>query len=81
MIFVFNESGPEWVCSPNLTHFFNWNAFGFRQKEENEECHHHHKEGKEDEQAKLHVAKHCQEDLCNHKSEEHVHRHVYTLSC
>jgi len=81
MIFMINESGPERVCPPDLAHFFNWNALGFGQEEENEECHHQHKEGKEDEQTKLHVAEHCQEDLRYHKSEEHVHGHVDTLSC
>lgn len=77
---MLHESGPEGVCLPNLPHFFNWNALCFGQEEVDEECHDQHEEGKEEEQAELHVAKHCQEDLCNQESEKHVHRHIDTLS-
>ena len=36
---------------------------------------------KEDEQAKLHVTKHCGEELCYNKSADHVDTNSDTLSC
>lgn len=62
-----------------MAHFFNWNSLSFRQEEVYEDRHHEHEEAEEDEQAKLQVAKHVQEDLGDKKGEEHVHRYIDTL--
>ena len=58
---------------PYLAHLFNWNALGFRQEIVHENGHHQDEEAKEDEQSKLHVTEHVQEDLRDNKGEEHVH--------
>ena len=71
---------PEPMGLPNLTHFFNGNAFGLREKVIDEDGHDEDEEGEEDEEAELHVAEHCEEDLCDKEGPEHVEGDVDALS-
>ncbi|KAF7803560.1 vacuolar protein 8-like [Senna tora] len=66
--------------SPNLLHLLNRNALSLRKEEVDEKGHHQHKEAKENEEPKLHMAKHGEKYLCNHKCEEHICSHRHTLS-
>lgn len=58
---------------PYLGHFFNWDILSLRQEEEYKDGHDHNPEGEEEEETKLQVAKHCQENLSYEEGENHVH--------
>lgn len=72
--------GPEPVFLPDNHHFLDRNVLGLGQEEEDENGHYHHPERKEEEETELEVAEHGQEDLRDDEREDHVDRHVDTLS-
>lgn len=61
IIIIVDKSGLVGVCPPHAGHVFNGNALGLRQEESHKCGHEDHKEGEEDEEAKLHVAEHGEE--------------------
>lgn len=67
---------PEPMCFPHSVHLFNGHALRLRDEEVDEQRHYDHESSKEKEQAKLQVAKQCEEDLANYEGEQHVDRHV-----
>lgn len=72
VIIIWHISFPEPVTFPDSIHFFNRDPFSLRQEEEDEEGHGYHKCSKEEEETKLHLAKHGEEELADHEREEHV---------
>ena len=63
---------PEPMCLPYSVHFFNWDILRLGQEEVNEDGHDNNKASEEQEETKLEVAEHGQEELANEESEEHV---------
>lgn len=78
-VFVSNELAPEPVGFPHQDHLFNGDILGLREEKGDEDGHNHHPSSKEVEEAKLHVAEHCEKYLGNDEGEEHVDGDIDTL--
>lgn len=75
-----NIFAPEPVCFPHSIHLFNGDVPSLRKEEEYEDSHNDDKATEEEEETKLHVAKHGEEALSNNKGEQHVDGDVYGLA-
>ena len=60
------------MLPPNFAHLLDWNSFSLRHKVVDEESHYQNKEGEEDEQSKLHITEHRQEDFSDKEGEQHI---------
>ncbi|ERN09403.1 hypothetical protein AMTR_s00029p00047020 [Amborella trichopoda] len=80
LILIPDHLPPKLVILPNLFHLLNWNILGLRQKVVNECSHETHEGGEEEEETKLHVTEHGQENLSNDEGEEQVHRDIDALT-
>ncbi|KAF3533156.1 hypothetical protein DY000_02042308 [Brassica cretica] len=69
---IWNVTFPEPMLLPNSSHLFNGNTSGLRKQKVDEDGHDGNHACKEVEETKLHVTKHCQEELTDEESEEHV---------
>ena len=77
---IWDVLSPEPVLLPYLVHLFNWDILGLGQEEVDEDSHDYNEASKEKEEAKLHVAKHGEENLSNGKCEDHVYCNIDGLS-